>query len=86
MCMCCVITIHARGMKVKVPVQDAWASRVSLLPPPPYSVGGVAGGGGGGWVAGWVLPGDSEQGRGVLWQANTVSCSGAYFWRVNSVG
>ncbi len=34
-------------MKVKVPVQDAWASRVSPLPPPPSFVGGVAGGGGG---------------------------------------
>ncbi len=41
-------------MKVKVPVQDAWASQVSLLPPPPSSVGGV-GGGGGGWRAGSCL-------------------------------
>ena len=37
-------------MKVKVPVQDAWASRVSTLPPPPSSVGGVAGGGEGCWA------------------------------------
>ena len=71
-------------MRGKVPVQDAWASRVSLLPPPPSSVSGVAGGGGG--MVGRVLPRDSEQGRGVLWQANTASCNGAYFWRVNSAG
>ena len=43
-------------MKVKVPVQDAWASRVSPLPPPPCSVDGAAGGGGGkGWRAGSCL-------------------------------
>jgi hypothetical protein len=44
-------------MKLKVPVQDAWASRVSSLHPPPSSVGGVAGGGGGGegWRAGSCL-------------------------------
>ncbi len=54
-------------MKVKEPVRDARASRVSPLPPPPSSVGGVPGGGGG--MAGRVLPGDSERGRGVLWQA-----------------
>jgi hypothetical protein len=41
---------------------------------------------GGGGVAGRVLPGDSERGRGVLWQVNTASCNGAYFWRVNSAG
>jgi hypothetical protein len=41
-------------MKVKVPVQDAWASRVSPLPPPPSSIGGVAGGGEG-WGAGSCL-------------------------------
>ena len=58
-------------MKVKVPVQDAWASQVSLLPPPPSSVGGVAGEGGEG--GGPILPGDSERGRRVLWQAKTAS-------------
>ncbi len=36
-------------------------------PLPPFAVDGVAWGGGG--VADWVLPGDSERGRGVLWQA-----------------
>jgi hypothetical protein len=56
-----------RGMKVKVPVQDAWVGRAGSLPPPPCSVGGAAGGGGG--MAGRVLPGDFEQGRGDLWQA-----------------
>jgi hypothetical protein len=65
-------------MNVKVPVRDAWASRVSLLPPPPSSVTGSCWGGG--RVAGRVLPGDSEQGRGVLWQVNTAGCNGAYFW------
>ena len=59
-------------MKVKVPVQDAWASRVSPLQPPPSSVGGVAWGVGGG-MAGRVLLGDSERGRGVLWQAKAAS-------------
>jgi hypothetical protein len=49
-------------MKVKVPVQDAWVGRAGSLPPPPCSVGGAAGGGGG--IAGRVLPGDFEQGRG----------------------
>ncbi len=42
-------------MKVKVPVQDAWASQVSSLPPPPSSVGRGAGGGGEGWRAGSCL-------------------------------
>ncbi len=41
------VIIHVREMKVKVPVQDAWASRVIHLPPPPPSVRGVGGGGGG---------------------------------------
>jgi hypothetical protein len=37
-------------MKLIVPVQDAWVSRASSLPP--SSFGGVAGGGGGeGWRA-----------------------------------
>jgi hypothetical protein len=35
-----------RGIKVKVPVQDAWVGRAGSLPPPPGSVGGAAGGGG----------------------------------------
>jgi hypothetical protein len=70
-------------MEAKVPVQDAWASRVSLLPPPPSSVAWSCWGGG---TAGRVLPGDPERGRGVLWQFNTVSCNGTYFWRVNSTG
>jgi hypothetical protein len=35
------------GMKVKVPVQDAWVGRAGSLPPPLGSVGGAAGGGGG---------------------------------------
>jgi len=41
--------------------------RAGSLPPPPCSVGGAAGGGG---MAGRVLPGDFEQGRGDLWQAS----------------
>ena len=55
-------------MKAKVPVQYAWVGRVASLPPPPCSVGGAVGGGGG--MAGRVLPGDFEQGRGDLWQAS----------------
>ena len=42
------------------------------LPPAPLTE--LLGGGG---MAGWVLPGDSEQGRGVLWQA-----SREFKWRV----
>ena len=34
------------GMKVKVPVQDAWVGRAGSLPPSPCSVGGAVGGGG----------------------------------------
>ncbi len=34
------------GMKVKVPVQDAWVGRAGSLPPSPGSVGGAVGGGG----------------------------------------
>ncbi len=55
-------------MKVRVPVQDAWVGRAGSLPPPPCSVDGAAGGGEG--MAGQVLPGDSEQGRGDLWQTS----------------
>ncbi len=64
-------------MKVKVPVQDAWASWVSTLPPPPSSVGGVAGGGEGCW-AGSCL--------GILskWQVFTADFTGGIFWRVIS--
>jgi hypothetical protein len=51
-------------MKVKVPVQDVWVGRAGSLPPPPRPVGGAAGGGGGG-MAGRVLPGNFEQGRGI---------------------
>jgi hypothetical protein len=51
-------------MKGKVPVQDAWASRVSFMPPPPPPLRG-AGGGEGGRMAGRVLLGDPERGRGV---------------------
>ncbi len=49
--MLCHIRIcitHVREMKVKVPVQDAWVSRVRLLPPPPSSVVRSCWGGGGG--------------------------------------
>ncbi len=48
-------------------------------------------GGGGGGLAGWVLPGDFEQGRGDLWQAShelkwqifLASKFGGLFSRVN---
>jgi hypothetical protein len=56
-----------RGMKVKVPVQDAWVGRASSLLPPPAPLAELLGGGG---MAGRVLPGDFEQGRGDLWQAS----------------
>jgi hypothetical protein len=77
------------GKKGKVPVQDAWVGRASSLPPPPRSVGGAVGGGGG--LAGRVLPGDFEQGRGDLWQASRelkwqvflASKFGGLFSRVN---
>ena len=60
-------------------------------PPAPFprSVGGAGGGGGG--LAGRVLPGDFEQGRGDLWQASRelkwqvflASKFGGLFSRVN---
>jgi hypothetical protein len=50
------------GMKIKVPVQDAWVGRAGSLPPPPAPLAELLGGGGG--MAGRVLPGDFEQRRG----------------------
>ncbi len=50
------------------------------LPPPPLAE--LLGGGVGGGLAGRVLPGDSERGRGVLWQAKAESWSGGFFQRV----
>ncbi len=55
------------GKKGKVPVQYAWVGWAGSLPPSPRSVCGAVGGGG---LAGRVLPGDFEQGRGDLWQAS----------------
>jgi hypothetical protein len=49
------------GMKIKVPVQDAWVGRAGSLPPPPAPLAELLGGGG---MAGRVLPGDFEQRRG----------------------
>ncbi len=72
-----------KGMKLRVPVQDAWVGRAGSLPPSTFSVDGAAGGGGG--MAGRVLPGDSERGRGVLWQASR-ELNGGFFRRVNSAG
>jgi hypothetical protein len=45
------------GMKVKVPVQDAWVGRAGSLPPPPalLAVAELPGGGGEGWRAGSCL-------------------------------
>ena len=37
-----------KGMKVKVPVQDAWVSRAGSLPPPPSTLTDLPGGGEGG--------------------------------------
>ena len=47
--------------KGKVPVQYAWVGRAGSLAPPPAPLAVPWGGGG---LAGWVLPGDFEQGRG----------------------
>jgi hypothetical protein len=49
------------GMKIKVPVQDAWVGRAGSLPPSPAPLAELLGGGG---MAGPVLPGDFEQRRG----------------------
>ena len=53
-------------MKGKVPVQDAWASRVSFPPPPPPLLRGAGGGKGVGGMAGRVFLGDPEGGKGVI--------------------
>jgi hypothetical protein len=58
-----------RGMKVKVPVQDAWVGRAGSLSPPPAPLAELLGRRGGG-MAGQVFPGDFERGRGDLWQAS----------------
>jgi hypothetical protein len=76
------------GKKGKVPVQYAWVGQAGSLPPSPRSVGRAGGGGG---LAGRVLPGDFEQGRGDLWQASRelkwqvclASKFGGLFSRVN---
>jgi hypothetical protein len=49
--------------KGKVPVQYAWVGRAGSLPLPPLRWRSRGGGGGG--MAGQVLPGDFERGRGV---------------------
>jgi hypothetical protein len=64
----CVID-YVKGMKVKVPVQDALAGLAGPLPPPPSSPlrGADVGGGGGSWRAGSCLGILSGEG-GLLWQ------------------
>ena len=62
---------HVKGMKVKVPVQDALAGLAGPHPLPPLLRYAelVWGGEGGGVLAGWVLPGNSERGRGgLIWR------------------
>ncbi len=49
------------GKKGKVPVQCAWVDWAGSLPPPPAPLAELWGGGG---LAGRVLPGDFEQGKG----------------------
>jgi hypothetical protein len=76
------------GKKGKVPVQYAWVGRAGSLPPPLLRWQSRGGGGG---LAGRVLPGDFEQGRGDLWQASCelkwqiflASKFGGLFSRVN---
>jgi hypothetical protein len=63
----CVID-HVKGMNVNVPVWDALAGLASSPPPPPSSVTWSRRGGEGWGMAGRVLPGNSERGRGELWQ------------------
>jgi hypothetical protein len=80
-----------KGMKVKVPVQDAWVGRAGSLPPPPAPLAELPGRGG---MAGQVLPGGFEQGRGDLWQASrelkwrvyTASKLCGFLSRVNPAG
>ena len=48
------VTIHEKGMIVRVPVQDAWVGRAGSLPPPPCSICGAAEVGEG-WRAGSCL-------------------------------
>ncbi len=73
-----------KGMKVKVPVQDAWVGRAGSLPPPPCSVGGAAGGRGEGWWAGSCLGILSREGG--ISGKQAASWNGGSFRRVNSGG
>jgi hypothetical protein len=70
--MCCVIqeyeAIHEMGKERKSTCSICVGGPGRLPAPSPHSVGGAVGGGGG--LAGRVLLGDFEQGRGDLWQAS----------------
>jgi hypothetical protein len=57
-----------KAMKVKVPVQDAWAGRAGSLPPPPAPLPELLGGGEG-WRVRPCLGVLSREG-GDLWQAS----------------
>jgi hypothetical protein len=79
-------------MKVKVPVQDAWVSLASSLPPPSFSVDGVAGGGGGGrwWRAGsclGILSGEGgfsgKQSRELKWRVFPAYKFGGFWSPIN---
>jgi hypothetical protein len=92
--MCCVIqeyvAIHEMGKERKstCSICVGGPGRAGSLPPPPTPLAEQWGGGG---LAGRVLPGDFEQGRGDLWQASRelkwqvflASKFGGLFSRVN---
>jgi hypothetical protein len=86
------VTIHEKGNESKSTCSRCVGGPCRLPAPSPCSVGGAVGGGGG--MAGRVLPGDFEQGRGDLWQASRelkwrvflASKFGGFKSRVNPAG
>jgi hypothetical protein len=70
-----------RGMKVKVPVQDAWVGWAGSLPPPPAPLAELLGGRGGGMAGGSCL--GILSGEGGISGKQAASGNGGFFRQVN---